>query len=546
VVPRGFLEGVGALTVVGLVGLAVQAADATAPLPAPPKAQPRLGINLSGPADWNTELPFVDVFRLSRPWISQRQGEGWGRGPTLTLDERGWVKRLDSGCWAETPLCTIEGGHYPSGEYTVLYDGNGKLDAWGAATVVSREPGRMTIRVDATKGGFFLKLLTTDPQDYVRNIRVVMPGFEQTYRDQPFHPVFVKRWQGVACLRFMDWMDTNGSKIRQWSERPTPQDATFCGKGVALEVMIDLSNRLKVDPWFCMPHLADDSYVRDFAAVVKSRLDPGRRVYVEYSNEVWNGMFAQSKYAGEQGLKLGFAEKPWEAAWRYTAYRSVQIFKIWEETLGRERIVRVLPSQAANSYVSQRVVEFQDAYRHADALAIAPYITCNVSPNGKPSADEVEKWTVDQALDYMERQALPESIRWIKEQKQVADKHGLRLVAYEGGQHMVGVAGAENNEAITRLFHEANHHPRMGAVYQRYYDAWTAEGGDLFCYFTSTSRWSKWGSWGIVEWFDEDAARLPKFASTIRWARQCGQDIDVDPGHRTLLRVPKPSPAVDP
>ena len=36
------------------------------------EAQPRLGINLNGPADWNTELPFVDVFRLSRPWISQR------------------------------------------------------------------------------------------------------------------------------------------------------------------------------------------------------------------------------------------------------------------------------------------------------------------------------------------------------------------------------------------------------------------------------------------------------------------------------------------
>lgn len=32
----------------------------------------RMGINLAGPADWNTELPFVDVFRMSRPWISQK------------------------------------------------------------------------------------------------------------------------------------------------------------------------------------------------------------------------------------------------------------------------------------------------------------------------------------------------------------------------------------------------------------------------------------------------------------------------------------------
>ncbi len=40
-----------------------------------PPGQSRLGINPSGIVDWNTEHPFVDVFRLSRVWISQRQGE---------------------------------------------------------------------------------------------------------------------------------------------------------------------------------------------------------------------------------------------------------------------------------------------------------------------------------------------------------------------------------------------------------------------------------------------------------------------------------------
>jgi hypothetical protein len=228
---------------------------------------------------------------------------------------------------------------------------------------------------------------------------------------------------------------------------------------------------------------------------------------VEYSNEVWNGMFPQSKYAGEQGITLGFAEKLWEAAWRYTAYRSVQIFKIWEEVLGRARLVLVLPSQAANPYVSERIVEFQDAYRRADALAIAPYTSCNVAPQGKRSAADAEKWTVEQALDYMEQTAQPESIRWIKDQKRVADKYGLRLVAYEGGQHMVGIGGAENNDTITKLLHTANRHPRIGAIYQKCYDAWTAEGGDLFCYFASTGSWSKWGSWGIIEWFDEDTVK---------------------------------------
>lgn len=480
-------------------------------------------MNLSGPADWNTELPFVDVFRLSRPWISQKMGESWGKGPELALDERGWIKRLEKDCFAESPLCTIEGGHYPRGRYTVLFDGQGEIDA-SNVSVVSREPGRVVLDVDSSKGGFHLKLMATNPANYVRNIRVLMPGFEKSYHDNPFHPVFLQRWQGIACLRFMDWMETNGSKIAKWSDRPKPEDATFSAKGVALEVMIDLSNRLKADPWFCMPHLADDDYVKNFAMMVKRRLDPERKVYVEYSNEVWNGMFPQSRYAGEEGRKLGFADKPWEAAWRYTAYRSVQIFTIWEEVFGgAERLVRVLPSQAANAYISEQIVGFQNAFEKADALAIAPYVTCNVSTEGKPSASEVEEWTAEKALNYLEQTVLPESIRWIHEQKKVADKFGLKLIAYEGGQHMVGVAGVENNEKITRLLHAANRHARIGEVYRKYFDAWTAAGGDLFCYFASTGGWSKWGSWGILEFYDDDPAKSPKFTATIDWARRCGQ-----------------------
>ncbi len=36
-----------------------------------------------------------------------------GQGAGLELDEHGWVKRLEPNCWVETPLNTIEGGHYP-------------------------------------------------------------------------------------------------------------------------------------------------------------------------------------------------------------------------------------------------------------------------------------------------------------------------------------------------------------------------------------------------------------------------------------------------
>src|SRR5205823_7320132 len=118
------------------------AAAPQAPPAAASASRPQLGINLSGLVDWNTELPFVDVFKLSRTWISQKNGQPWGSGPALALDPHGWVTRLDPGCYAETLLCTIDGGHYPAGTYTLLYEGEGEFEASGAAGVASREPGK--------------------------------------------------------------------------------------------------------------------------------------------------------------------------------------------------------------------------------------------------------------------------------------------------------------------------------------------------------------------------------------------------------------------
>ncbi len=498
------------------------------PLPDKKTVRAALGINLNGTADWNSELPFVDVFRQSRPWVSQKTGEGWGKGPALATDKNGYVTKLELGCFAESPLCTIEGDHYPSGEYVVLYDGVGKFAATGAASVKSETPGRVVLQVDAKRGGFFLQLKETDPQNYVKNIRVIMPGFEKTYKTAPFHPLFLARWRGVACLRFMDWMHTNGSEQEKWSDRPTLASMTFSEKGVAAETICSLSNTLGADAWICVPHKADDGYVRELARLMKAKLSPDRRVYIEYSNEVWNGQFGQNRYAGERGLAAKIGEKPWDAGWHYTARRSVEIFKIWEkEWGGLSRLVRVLPTQAGNAYVAEQIAAFEDAYKFADALAIAPYFGCTPgnAPDAKPNAATVAKWSVNDALDYLEKTALPESLKFVTDNKAVADKYKLKLVCYEGGQHMVGIAGAENNDTITKLFHDANRDPRMGKIYAAFLSQYAKAGGDLFCAFASTGEWSKWGSWGATQWYNDPAKSSPKLSALIEWAKAQGQPM---------------------
>ncbi len=74
---------------------------------------------------------------------------------------------------------------------------------------------------------------------------------------------------------------------------------------MAYEHMVLLANTVGADPWLCVPHAASDDYVRRLAALVLASLRPDLTVYLEYSNEVWNGLFGQGVYAAAQGRALG-------------------------------------------------------------------------------------------------------------------------------------------------------------------------------------------------------------------------------------------------
>lgn len=487
----------------------------------------RLGINLAGLADWNSELPFVDFFRMSREWVSQPKQGAWGSGPKLDLDENGWVRYLEKGCRATRVICSLPANQFPSGNYVVLYDGEGELSS-PTGLVIKNKPGRMILKVVGNKDSFLIDLVKTNPQNHLRNIRVILPGFESTYQANPWHPSFLSRWSGVACVRFMDFMNTNNSAQAQWTERPKLTDASFANKGIPLEMMVDLANRLHADAWFCMPHQADDNYIQQFALYVKDHLNPELHAWVEYSNEVWNGGFGQNNYAAKAGQNLKFADKPWEAAWRYYAYRSVQIFKIWTNVYhGHDRFVRVLASQAANDYASDQILNFQDAASHADVLAIAPYVSFNVSPTSENGVNDktVSAWSLDKLFAHLNITALPQSLQWVKNSKKIADQYGLNLVAYEAGQHLVGVSGAENNDKLTQLFKQANADQRMGDIYTKSLAMWTQLGGDLSCSYYSVGGWSKWGSWGLLQHYADSPKSSPKLMATIKWAISRGQKM---------------------
>lgn len=517
-----------------------------APAPSAPDHRSPLGTNLTAVTDWSAEWAFVDAFKMSREWISSTQAS-WDDPRPVDVDADGWVRSLAPGQIARTLMFWSNGAiSYPAGDWLVTWEGNGTLEVWNQ-TIVSQGDRRVVVKVDPKRGGIGINLHAVEAGNYPKHIRVLPPGGAcrkdearsctgdadcgagdrcALYQAEPdahlFHAAFLRSLKPYSVLRFMDWQMTNEAPTRSFAERAKPTDARYSVKGVPFEIILDLANRLDADPWLNVPDVADDAWSKELAALVKAKMEPGRKVWIEHSNEVWNGAFPQARRAAEQGQRLGLSSNAYEAQLRWHAQRSLAAFKAFEGVLGRERLVRVMGSHAANAWVSSTLLEHDDARAHTDVLAIAPYFGGAL---GEPdSAARTRTLSIDQLMDELESKALPMSLEWVRAQKKVADKHGVRLVAYEAGQHLVGVGPPQDDKQLEALFRTANQHPRMKQLYARYLDGWRAEGGTLLVHFNNTSAWSKYGSWGAQQALDSPPALAPKLealrafaASNQRW-----------------------------
>jgi hypothetical protein len=501
-----------------------------------------LGTNLSVMADWSPEITSIDLFKMSRRFFSGT-AEVWQDERNLDVDAHGWVRSLQSGQVARTVMFS-EDIVYPAGDYTMLYDGAGTVEYQYSNQTNRVEysgSGREVLSLDPKYGGLSITIYETDPQDYLRNFRILLPGgtcegtvdvwcddrhacpsgrcvaFDHDDELRQFNPDFADRTRSYGVLRFMDWMQTNGSTQRTWSDRPLPDDATWSAKGVPVEIMVALANYVGKDPWFCMPHLADNDYIERFASYVRDNLAPDRKAYVEYSNEVWNNLFPQADYAVAQGVRGNLGNSEFEAQLHFYARRTTEVHKIWERVFrGNARLVRVVASQAINPWVSSTVLQFEDTAEHADVLAIAPYFGSEL---GEPREQaRVERMTVDDLMAELRTTSLPIAIGGMRGHSVVARQHHVDLVAYEGGQHLVGTGANVDSDRLNALFDAANRDPRMKDIYRDYLHAWRRSGGRLFVHFTSVGVPSKWGRWGALEWMQQPRNAAPKFDAIMEFA----------------------------
>ncbi len=505
----------------------------------PPGWTPSLGLNLAGNVDWSGDFPFLDRMLTHRPWVTSTETQ-WNSGATVTLDANNWPTAVPEGTVLTTVLGADPHGANPTGRYVLTWEGSGEVAATLTAAIIEGDgtSGRAIVICPGTPGEdynpLFLQIRASDPADPVRNIRLVRED-QAALLDagETFNPRFLEMVQDFRSFRFMDFGLTNNSTIAGWDGRPEPTDASWAWDGVPMEAMVELANRTGADPWFCMPHLADDDYVRRFAEYVRDNLDPRLVAHVEFSNEAWNWQFQQSQDA------LRFADERWAVdangdgeygpgehigdGWmQWNGMRAAQVAQIWTEVFGAEtatRLDRVVATQTAWLGLEDPllnaplwVAEGNAApWTFFDSYAITGYF--NGSLYEPANLETVIAWAgmgaagLDLAFQQLQyANLLPDS--WGIENTaflfdyhaDVAAAHGLRLVAYEAGQHLVSSSAPQLLEFFTAMVND----PRMGDLYSRNLELFRAAGGGLWEVFSSFGGPSIFGHWGMLDTVYED------------------------------------------
>lgn len=265
-------------------------------------------IGLNGIADWGASQPFIDVMKASREWQG-RSASAWVSHSHDALKSGGhldadsWPLRIPSGAnrVGTIILCEIQAGDTSlNGRYRMTWDGAGVISLGGARNVTSG-PGWMEFDYTAAGGNMVLIDVTTAP---VRNIRCINLKHRAAFEaGEIFRPEWLALIKDFRLFRFMDWQGTNHSPLSAWADRPRPASASWT-MGVPVEIMVALCNKLGVDGWFCIPHLATDDYITRFAQYVRQNLRAGLVAHYEYSNEVWNFQFEQAQWANREAARL--------------------------------------------------------------------------------------------------------------------------------------------------------------------------------------------------------------------------------------------------
>jgi hypothetical protein len=342
----------------------------------------------------------------------------------------------------------------------------------------------------------------------------------------PWNPVFIEELKQaqIRTLRFMDWGLINNSTVATWDQR-IPKTANHYlkdnvlpqsggpGYGVAYEWMIDLCNKVNADMWINVRHLADTSYIRQLATLIKDNLNPDLKVYVEFSNECWNDGFAQTGWLDKQRNINGLANPlSWQGhnvygfgnggdcRWSEYVYHVCRTVNQFNQVFGADskRLVRVMAGQVSwgHGTGSNQMAEYHMACLKSpicnpwgvsiDAYAIAPYWDASTH---EPKGTEASM-----------RASLADCAADMRGTLKALEGSGVRMIGYEGGADNYVTQGVANAEFQYRLTMDAM--DSVSGLMQGVFNLYTFNGGDV---------------WGLKKHVGDDPATAPKWRGYIDW-----------------------------
>jgi hypothetical protein len=297
--------------------------------------------------------------------------------------------------------------------------------------------------------------------------------------DGTLDPQFLTDQEPFVLQRYMETTTTNGSPVVNVGDAPQHP-------GWGFDEVARHAKAAGRRPWVNVPHKATDTFIEWMAELFVD----GPAPLVEYSNELANTNFSQSRWAADQWGAWSTVQQQRENALHFAAQRTQRIAQVWRA-------------------VDPRVVTIFTGTNAADIETSACDVVSSVAYLGIESAwpmyQEVRGYNVQQLCGWLTDDSLPRLAATVA--RDVAAAGDKPLYLYEAGQH---VKGDVVSSSIAAQGSE-----EMGQVYRAFLQAMDAAGVALFCNYQGPHVWSGYHTFGVMpatgQW-------TPKYRALREWA----------------------------
>ena len=476
-----------------------------------------IGMNIPGGSYYSTCLNFTDAMKFSGDMFSTSSGGSWDSGliNEIPRDANGWPTVL--------PYTTSDGkssyvrfmiNNYYNGRYVMTFDGAGAIEIAGDVTPTKLSNNKYYIDFKGNGQNAWINITQSTSGNYIKNMKILPLIYENATSYPTFNAKFLDGLRPFQAFRFMDWISTNHSNQKLWSDRVTKTYYTQAGsKGASYEYAIELCNELDADAWVTVPHAADDNYITQAARLWRDGLRTNRKVYCEYSNEIWNWMFTQAGYIVDNApdhpnayvstalaaIQAGGGDFPEKDA--YMIARSNALWKAEFTGANAARLVRTAPVQHGYVDNTRRVLNYLFDVNGTGCDVVAPGGYFNYQQK------DHDKWitrcaavTPTEVIDSVFSDYDANEGSWTDATAVYANQRGIGYAVYEGGQHIQPWNQGEwcYNQAV----YDAQIHPKMYQLYMKNFQKMVDPNVNctLFMAFAFMGgRESKYGSWGHLE-----------------------------------------------